>query len=33
MINNTWKLNEGDKTYQKGWAQENASGKNLSSSY
>jgi hypothetical protein len=35
MINNTWKLNEGNKTYGKAWADkgESAGGKNLQSSY
>ena len=24
MMNNAWKINEGDKTYQKGWATDNS---------
>jgi hypothetical protein len=26
MMNNAWKLNEGDKTYAKAWANEDAKG-------
>jgi hypothetical protein len=35
MINNAWKVNEGDKTYQKGWANKDEApqGKNLQQSY
>ena len=30
MINNAWKLNEADKTYQRGWANESPDKQNLS---
>ena len=33
MINNAWKMNEADRTYQKGWAGEDTKGKSVSQAY